>query len=581
MSEQEPYWSKLTNHRITRRRAIAATGGLAASAAFLAACGGGDDNKEEKPAGTGSTGTTSGPLDPKSGKKGGTFVWQGYGDTGGSLDLIRYGDYSVRQLSGLTHESLLETRSGTPAFPGTDKGVQPLLAVALPEMSPDKLTATLKLADAKFHDGTTVTSEDVKWSLDTLATDKDSAWGFVMWWIDKIEAPDPKTVVIKTKFPFADLNNHLSLQGLGVGDIMSKAFQSSPEASKKLMGSGPYLFDSYSPPTQATFKRNPNYHLAPYPYFDAITRTGDADQEKKIADVIGKNVHFSYWYGESDRDRIKKARPDLQWWQYDAAAGALWMRTDKAPWNDPRVRRAFSMAIDRKSIAQANTQGEGKPDQFLSWTGKFWGFREPKDLGASAKYFDYNLTEAKALLQAANVQLPLKFKIPHWNATVIGPKWVEQMTLMKTGWKNAGIADVESIEMTHPQIAGGAWIGNYDDMTWFPNVVGGQAEIGLWLTMELSWAGAPHTPPTVNRSYVDNPALDALLQKQLGQFVKEERVATFRQIEDILADQQYAITNHTWTNSWFADPSVKNAQPGSEAYQGALAYLKYWWFDKA
>ena len=578
MSEEKNYWNKVMTRRTSRRRALAATGGFAAAAAFLAACGGDDD--EEEPSTTTQTDTTGQTLDPTKGKRGGKFVWQGYGDIGGSLDLIKFGDYSLRQFSGLTHDALLETRSGTPGVDGTDKSVQPLLAVALPEVSPDKLKYTLKLKDAKFHDGTPVTSEDVKWSLETLATSKDSAWGFVMWWLDKVDATDPKTVTITTRFPFADLPQHLSLQGLGVGDVMSKAFQSGPDATKKLMGSGPFLFDSYSPPTQAVFKRNPNYHTQPYPYFDEIVRTGDADQEKKIADVIGKNVHFSYWYGEADRDRIKKARSDLQTWKYDAAAGALWMRTDKAPWKDERVRRAFSMAIDRKSIAQANTQGEGKPDQFLSWTGKYWGFREPKDLGASAKYWDYNLTEAKALLQAAGVQLPLKFKIPHWNATVIGPKWVEQMTLMKTGWKNAGIADTESIEMTHPQIASGAWIGNYDDMTWFPNVVGGQAQIGMWLTMELSWAGQPHQPPTVNRSYVDNPTLEGLLNKQMTQFDKQERISTFRQIEDILADQQYAITNHTWTNNWFADPSVKNAQPGQEAYQGALPYMKYWWFDK-
>jgi peptide/nickel transport system substrate-binding protein len=552
------------------------------SAAFIAACGGDDDEPASGGGGDSGGGATTGgggtPADSGGAQAGGQFVWQGFGDVGGSLDLIGYGDYSLRQFSGLTHEALLETVSGIPGHDGTDKGVQPLMVEAMPELSPDQLSATMKLKDIKFHDGTPVTAEDVKWSLETLAGET-SAWGFVMWWLESVEASDDKTVTIKTRFPFADLPQHLALQGLGVGDIMSKAFQESPAANEKLMGSGPYLFDTYSPPTQATFKRNPDYHLTPYPYFDEITRTGDADPEKKIADVIGKNVHFSYWVDEASRDRIVAARPDLQTWKYDAAAGAISMRTDKAPWNDVRVRRALSMAIDRETIAQANTQGEGRADQYLSWTGEYWEFREPMDLGASAQYWDYNVAEAKKLMQAANVQLPIKIQIPHWNATVIGPKWVEQMTLIKTGWKNAGLVDAESIEMTHPQIASGAWIGNYDDMTWFPNVVGGQAQIGMWLTMQLSWQGRPHEAPTVNRSYVDDPELDGLLTKQLSQYDKQERISTFRQIEDILASQQYAIINITWTNNWFADPSVKNAQPGQEAYQGALPYLKYWSFD--
>ena len=548
-----------------------------AAAAFLAACGGGDDDDEGPEPTQSGTGAV---LDPAQGKQGGKLVWQGFGDVGGNLDMIGFGDYSLRQFSGLTHDGLLETRSGTPAFPGADKGMQPNLAVALPEQSPDQLSYTFKLKDATFHDGTPVTAEDVKWSFETLAG-PDSAWGFVFWWLDSVEATDAKTVVVKTAFPFADALQHMGPAGLGVGEVMSKAFQSGPNATEKLMGSGPYLFDSYSPPTQATFKRNPNYHTKPYPYFDEIVRTGDADPEKKIADVIGKNVQFTYWYDEASRDRILQARPDLQKWKYDAAAGAISMRTDKAPWNDVRVRRALSMAIDRESVAQATALGEGRADQFLSWTGTYWGFREPKDLGESAQYWEHNLDEARKLLDAAGVELPIKIEVPHWNATVIGPAWVEQFTLIKTGWRNAGLVDATSIEMTHPQIASGAWIGNYDDMTWFPNVVGGQAQIGMWLTMQLSWAGQPHQPPTVNRSYVDNPALDALLTTQMGQFNKEERIATFRQIEDILASEQYAIINHTWTNNWFADPSLKNVQPGQEAYQGSLNYIKYWWFDNA
>ena len=140
MSEEKNYWNKVMTRRTSRRRALAATGGFAAAAAFLAACGGDDD--EEEPSTTTQTDTTGQTLDPTKGKRGGKFVWQGYGDIGGSLDLIKFGDYSLRQFSGLTHDALLETRSGTPGVDGTDKSVQPLLAVALPEVSPDKLKYT-------------------------------------------------------------------------------------------------------------------------------------------------------------------------------------------------------------------------------------------------------------------------------------------------------------------------------------------------------------------------------------------------------------------------------------------------------
>ena len=56
------YWSRFTNQRIGRRRALAATGGAALGAAFLAACGGDDDDEVSAPAATTAPGATSAPA---------------------------------------------------------------------------------------------------------------------------------------------------------------------------------------------------------------------------------------------------------------------------------------------------------------------------------------------------------------------------------------------------------------------------------------------------------------------------------------------------------------------------------------
>jgi ABC-type transport system substrate-binding protein len=384
---------------------------------------------------------------------------------------------------------------------------------------------------------------------------------------------------MKTKFPFADTLKHLAVWGFG--DIMKQSFQEGPDSTKKLMGTGAYTLDSYSPPTTATFKKFPGYHTAPLGYFDSIEWAPRLDYVKGIADVIGKNVNFSYWYPESDRDQIKKGRPDLQAWSYDVGAEAVRVRTDKAPWNDIRVRQALSMAIDRKPLIQALTQGEGEADQYLSWAGTYWGFRKPKDLGANAKYYEQNLTEVKALMTAAGITAPIKAKAQHWNATVIGQKFVDQFTQIKAAWKSAGIADITSEEMTHPQLSSGPLIGNYDDMFWFPNILGIQAQLGLNMLLQLSWGGQPHAAPTFNLGWVDDKDLDALLNKQLGEFDKNARLAVFRSIEDYMAQKQYAIVGITHKTTYFGDPKLRNAQAGQEAYNGALPYFKYWWYDKA
>lgn len=585
MSDQGNYWTKVLTRRVTRRHALAAAGGGAAAAAFIAACGGDDDDEPSSSgSSSGSSGGSSGGStggSPAAGgpQQGGKLVWQGYGDIGGTVDLIGIIEYGTRQFSGLTHDGLLETKSGLPDVPGTSKELQPLLATAMPEVSPDKLSYTLKLKDAKFHDGTDVTAEDVKWSFETYATGATSAWPPLFFWLDSVEAMDAKTVTIKTKFPYADAMQGMAVQGLGAGDILSRAFQEGPDADKKLMGSGPFIFDSYSPPTLAKFKRNPDYHTQPYPFFDEVERTGDADVEKKIADIIGGNVQLSYWVDEAARDRIVEARSDLQMVTYNAAAARVTMRTDKAPWNDERVRRALSMSIDRDAIIEAVTQGEGTKDQFLSWTGEYWQFRHPEDLGENAKYWEYDPGEALKLAQATGLELPIKSTANHWNPTVIGPAFVDQFTLIKSNWKNAGIADIQSIEGTHTQINQGPFIGNYDDMFWFPNVVGGQAQIGLFLNLFLSFGGREPGPPTLNEGYVQDTELDSLIQAQTGEFDFDARVGIFRQMEDLLASKQYHVINITWTNNWFMDPKLKGFKPGQEAYNGAMPYIKYGSFD--
>ena len=256
------------------------------------------------------------------------------------------------------------------------------------------------------------------------------------------------------------------------------------------------------------------------------------------------------------------------------------MRTDKPPFNDKRVRQALSMAIDRKALSQAMTEGEGEPDQALSWTADYWQFRKPKDLGAAAKYWNYDPQAAKQLLGATGLSLPLKFDLAHWNASVVGQKFVDAITLIEAQWRGLGIADVKDVELTFGQSASTISIGNYEGMQWNSNTVATLPNLGITLKNQFSWSPEGIKAPTLNLSYVNDPQLSALAEKQLGQFDKQERIQTFRAMEDILAEEQYRIVGVANSDNWFGDPSVRNMQPARDAYQGAIPYIKYWWFDK-
>ncbi|HEY6575732.1 MAG TPA: ABC transporter substrate-binding protein, partial [Mycobacterium sp.] len=96
------------------------------------------------------------------------------------------------------------------------KGTQPLLATGF-TLSPDNLTYTIKLRpDVKFSSGAPMTSADVKFSIDADSKTGDSGWGYINAAIDSVAAPDPSTVVVKVKYPWAPLIADLSLFSNGI-----------------------------------------------------------------------------------------------------------------------------------------------------------------------------------------------------------------------------------------------------------------------------------------------------------------------------------------------------------------------------
>jgi hypothetical protein len=135
--------------------------------------------------------------------------------------------------------------------------------------------------------------------------------------------------------------------------------------------------------------------------------------------------------------------------------------------------------------------------------------------------------------------------------------------------------------MTFGQSAGTTQIGNYQDTFWGVDAVTYVLEIGLTLRNQWYWPpDGIKGPPTLNVGYVNNPQLSSLADKQQGQFSKQERVQTFRQIEDILAEEQYRLKGVTTSYNFFGDPSVKNMLVPLFSANGALTFVKYWWFDK-
>jgi peptide/nickel transport system substrate-binding protein len=504
---------------------LAGAGGIAALG--LAGCGGGSD---QRPASSSSNG--GGAIDSTKGKPGGTLVIQGPGDPG-TFDLIARSNAANTKVAGLVTCGLLAFNFGRPPSNGVDVVPEPDLATALPEQ-PDEVTLVFKLRPGvQFHNGRALTSDDVKYSFglyQTVPSGRQAYWQ----WIDRIDTPDATTVVVTSKGPFADAV--VSLTAHNDAFIVAREVQETPQNATTLMGAGPYIFEQYVAGVGTTLRKNPNFYLKPYPYIEKITVLGATDSAKQVADFSARNVGLTFWHSEELADEIKRNRPDAKVWPYQFAGHRIYMRTDQPPFNDKRLRQALSMAIDRKAIRDAVSKGQGEEDQIFSWAnGPTFGFRKPRDLGASAKYWQHDVQAAKQLAAAAGFDKPIDTMMSHYDATVIGQPFIDTATLLQAQWRAAGIANVKDNTQPYAQYSSTTAVGNYEGM----GMVTGLQFPVMGITMKNYFWSPPEgvRPPTPNQGRINDPQLSALLDKQLIQFNTEERRQTFKALEELMAEQ--------------------------------------------
>jgi peptide/nickel transport system substrate-binding protein len=545
--------------RVDRRRALR-TGAIGAGSAglFLLACGGdGDDEAATTTEQRGLITSTPQAASTAQARPGGSLSFQ-ISAPPPSLDPYTQTSFLNSYVNGLSYSKLLRFKAGVPEVAPADFSMEPDLAQNMGE-NPDQLTFVYKLKPAKWHNvppvnGRALTSEDVKYAFDRYKNfDKSvhkSTWSF----LESIETPDAQTVILKTRFPYADTTQ---IVGGSLGAYISpREHAESAEATTKMVGSGPFINTEYQTGVSLSYRKNPDYYDKPFPYVDEVRTFIVTDVAKRVADFSAKSVDLSWLFLPDERDQLRRNRPDAKFEETQGIGGYIYMRTDQPPFNDKRVRQALSMGINRKAIRDALTKGEGVPDQIVFVGFEQWA-RQVKDLGDAAKYWEHNPAEAKKLLQAAGHER-LEFNWHHADAAVYTQAYVDLATLTQAQWREIGVT-ARDMQAPYSQYISTTYQGQYDGVGHSPRAIPYFID---YLSERLYWGGSAGRA-RINLSYVNNPQLNQLLDKQRGQFDVNERKATIREIESICAEEQYEVYWSTDTRTYFWDPSVQNYRPSA------------------
>jgi len=551
MADPTNYWLR---KRVSRRTTLRGAGlaGVGAGAFALVGCGDDDDD------GGGGSGTPQGLLptpttaaQPTAAQQvtpGGSFSFQ-MPAIPPVLDPYTVTSFQTAYVNGLSYSKLLRFRAGTPEYQPGDNGMEPDLAQAMPEQ-PDGTTYVFKIKpNAKFHNGRAVTSEDIRYAFDRYRTFEKSVHKTTLNFVDKMETPDATTFRLTTKAVHADTTTVLGAN-LGVW-ISPKEHAESPEATQKMVGSGPFIHTEVQSGVSLSWKKNPDYYDKPYPYFDEVKAFGPTDVAKRVADFSAKSVDLTWLFLPDPRDQVKKNRPDAKFEETQGIGGYIYLRTDKPPFNDKRVRQALSMGINRKAIRDALTKGEGVPDQ-LFHVGLTYA-RQVKDL-PQAKYWDYNKAEAIKLLAAAG-HPKIDTTWSHADVTAYGQEYLDFATLAQAQLKEVGINITDNNQPYQTSYLTTTYQGNYEGMGHSPRAIPTTIDS---ITEKFTMKPARGR---INLSYVKDDKLEALMDKQRGQLKAEERQVTIKEIEELVAEEQYEIFGSTDTRTYFWAPDIRNYRP--------------------
>jgi peptide/nickel transport system substrate-binding protein len=446
------------------------------------------------------------------------------------LDYRKLTDYNEWTVAALTYSALVRN----------DDQFQPIPDLAESWEQPDPQTIIFHLRSAKFHDGTDATSEDVKFTFDSIIDPDFGAPNRPLFAaIESVEAPDPATVIFHLANPSPALMAFLPW----VGIVPKHYAEESPDlVASHPIGTGPYRFVSTIEQAETVLEAFEEY-WGGMPAFRQITIRVVPEDTTRTVEVQTGNVDMATTMPLPD---VEMLRSDSNLYVVEVAPnGYSYFGFDlrKPVLADLRVRQALAHAIDRDLINEAVYAGLGAK-AIGPVVPSSWGF-EPE-----LTTYDYDPDLSMQLLAEAGHGEGLQLTMTSSNL----PEHTQIATIMTEQLSDIGVQlEVTSVEFT--VFTERVLAGEYGDIV----LMFGWGQQMDPLQHMYRQFYSPNQPPNgYNFVFYENPEVDALLEEANTNTDVEARREAISAAQKILADELPYVFLFNVPSFWAVRNEVQN-----------------------
>lgn len=429
--------------------------------------------------------------------------------------------------------------------------------------------------DVRWHDAQPFSSKDVKYTFDMVrqapeATAKLRLSPRKDWYanVESIEAPDPHTVAFRLKRPQPSL---LLMLASGYSPVYP-AHVPPAEFRTRCVGTGPFKLKEWRKGEYVEYVRNPDYFVVGRPYLEGVRYVIIAERGTRFAALQAGRLDAAMPI-EGTRTiaaQLKAAVPRMVVTEMNGNVNDnILLNVRRAPFDDARLRRAVSFAIDRRAYVRAVHQGGAVVGASLApRPGGTWGLLE-RDLAGLPGYGRPadDKARARALLAEAGYGpgKPLRVEI----STRAIPQYVDFASFVINELKQAGV------EATLRQV---------ESAQWHPLVTRGEFQMAANLTglgvddpdanfFENYGCGSPR-----NYGGYCSQAVQKLIEQQSQELDAGTRLTLVREIQRKL-EEDAARPVMGWRLDYFAQwPHVRNLVPHNSAYNWSR--MQDVWLDR-